>query len=66
MDSRTVTDELGRRWNCRPLSGSSPLVLECQTAPNRAAVLVPVHLDWMSMPETHLARRIMELLGSDA
>ncbi len=63
MESRTVTDEGGRHWNCRLLRSSSQLVLECRSAPNKAAVLVPVGADWEAMAESELARRIMELEG---
>ena len=63
MESRTVTDERGRRWQCRLMRSSEQLILECQSAPNKAAVLVPVGSDWETMAQTELARRIMELEG---
>jgi hypothetical protein len=51
MESRTVTDELGRSWECRLMRTSRQLVLECTTAAHVSAVFVPVDQDWETTPE---------------
>lgn len=69
LSTRTVTDNHGRKWRCRPRRTASEnadeIVLECQTAPTKGAVLVPVGSDWENLTNEELARRISEGLGPE-
>jgi hypothetical protein len=63
MESRTVTDETGRHWECRLMRTSEQLVLGCTSGVGKSPVFVSVGQDWETMPEQELALRILESLG---